>query len=535
MPSRAPWAEHFGIGDDQVNAWNRQAAPGEDALHVALRSGALDQGSFLEWASQFFSLPYVSPAFFSDGPDRDLWAKFGAKGSWSASLQPLHLWDGLLIIGCECPPLAPPTSAAHRFVLAPADQLHALWSALSPRAAATSATPTPLQPVPDVASDLAPEGLGGLELSAIATNAAVDDERPDGFIFEMPPEPDAKTLIEPSVVKSAAGDLGDPGSEAPDGFSFDLSQVGSFPKTSAATATATTTATAKSAAVATPPSARPAPPRVPPPPAPSRPPPSAPPRPSASIPPPPPPPKWETSAGELGAASNPSISINKLPPVPPPPASAPPRAPAPAARPQPAATAPSGDARNFPKRTIGSTEESEDLSPIELTHVGQPTAPVERPAGKGFEKCVTYEQVTEMAFGLVTPPYQRAMMLIFQGGLLKPWKWTQEFHPRKERLDSINLESPSLFRIVYNTLLPYHGRVVANDVNTLFFEQADAGRIPAHVTIVPVMIDGQVAAMFLAATDMEISYRTSLALMERMAEKIGAALKTIRTNKKKAA
>jgi hypothetical protein len=193
--------------------------------------------------------------------------------------------------------------------------------------------------------------------------------------------------------------------------------------------------------------------------------------------------------------------------------------------------------RPFPKRDPGIPQAPADAGPIELTHVGPPVPrmPAGQSTGLLFDTCVNYEQVTETAFRLASPPFQRAMMLVFQGGFLKPWKWTQEFHPRKEKPDPVDLESPSVFRIVYNTLLPYHGRIVPNDINSRFFDQVDGGRIPSHLTIVPILIDGHVAAMLLAATDADINYRSSLALMERIAEQMGEALKRIRTEKPKAA
>lgn len=148
-----------------------------------------------------------------------------------------------------------------------------------------------------------------------------------------------------------------------------------------------------------------------------------------------------------------------------------------------------------------------------------------------FDNCQTYEEAAEAAFRLVSPPYQKAMTLVFQGGLLKPWKWTQEFQPTKEKPDSIDLVPPSVFRIVYNTLQPYHGRVVPNDVNSRFFDQVAMGRIPTTLTIAPILIDRQVAGMLLCAVDGDINSRTSLALVERVAEQMGDALKRIRSNK----
>jgi hypothetical protein len=149
-----------------------------------------------------------------------------------------------------------------------------------------------------------------------------------------------------------------------------------------------------------------------------------------------------------------------------------------------------------------------------------------------FAHCGSYEDVTDVAFKKMHGIFQKGMLLIFQSGQLRPWRWTGNIiYAGKGKPNSIALETPSLFRIVYNTCLPYHGYVVASPVSTAFFAEFHGGRAPAHVTLMPIMVNGQVAGMLMGTTEEEVNLKTSLREMESMVSHINQAFTRIRGKK----
>ena len=572
MRQRADWVTHFELTESQLAEWRQRAHHGEDALDVALREGGIDQGVYLHWAAAHYELPYVSPSFFERGltdDERSLWKDVSREAVWSAKLQPLRIWDGVLIVGCSAPPDDAQISRPHRVVLAPAAQLVDRWAALHPETEVAAATAA-IEAAPALIENeekLAPDGFQlGPEFFASAPESPGEL---DGFATLNAPADETESPEGMSLVG------GDDDGDAPAGLSFELSEpsaeaphsqedneatspsialggltfdFGAPAKTEPASeANAGVAAPAAPAAMVEPPIEPPAPPPLqqtkfnqPPP---SR---NGSPftkqafrsegtrsgafaKSGAPTPPPTPPPAprpakvAETPAPRLAPETPPQAEIVAAPTI------------AAIAPPEAAPSADQDDSKNaFPKRDAMPADEGAEAFPMELTHTGISVAGKALAGGKAelrFESCQSYEEVAETAFRGVVPPYQRAMMLVFQGGQLKPWKWTPEFSPKKERPDSIDLDKPSVFRIVYNTLLPYHGRVVTNDVNAKFFDQADGGRVPQHLTLVPVVVDRQIAAMLMAAADGEVNYRSSLALAERIGEQMSAAIKRIRSSK----
>lgn len=104
-----------------------------------------------------------------------------------------------------------------------------------------------------------------------------------------------------------------------------------------------------------------------------------------------------------------------------------------------------------------------------------------------------------------------------------------------DRPDEIELEDPSVFKIVFKTGKPYHGYVVTNPVNQKFFNEFYRGLLPKHATIVPIMVDARMAGMILGLTNSKVDYRQSLRLMERLSFDLGRAFSKLRGGMAKSA
>lgn len=174
-----------------------------------------------------------------------------------------------------------------------------------------------------------------------------------------------------------------------------------------------------------------------------------------------------------------------------------------------------------------------DVTNINIT-MGRAPAP-SRDDLKNYNDCATFEEATDLAFLNMKSHFEKSLMLVFQAGQLRPWRWTGTVQPvSKTKPAPIDLNGPSIFRIPFKTGLPYHGYVTPNGVNTAFFTAFNGGVTPKHVTIMPLMVSGRITGMIMGITENAIDLRTSLRQMENIAENLSQAFSNIRNSKKAA-
>lgn len=152
-----------------------------------------------------------------------------------------------------------------------------------------------------------------------------------------------------------------------------------------------------------------------------------------------------------------------------------------------------------------------------------------------LDECATIDEAGAQAILQACNIFETAMILLFKDGQLQPWKWNDLFLSVKgEKPDSVDLNEPSIFKIVFRTAKPYHGYVVTSTVNQKFFNEFYRGMLPKHATVIPVMIDGRMGGMMLGFTNSKIDYRQSLRLMERLSFDLGRVFKKLRGTMAKA-
>ncbi len=153
-----------------------------------------------------------------------------------------------------------------------------------------------------------------------------------------------------------------------------------------------------------------------------------------------------------------------------------------------------------------------------------------------LDDCHTFDQIGAQVLLQVQGGFESGMILLFQGGHLMPWKWSDLMLSVKgEHPDPIQLDDPSVFRIVYRSALPYHGYVVTNPTNQKFFNEFSRGMLPKHMTIMPIMIEKQMCGMLLAISNQDVQLRQSLRMMERLAFELSRGFKRLRGGSSKAA
>jgi len=138
----------------------------------------------------------------------------------------------------------------------------------------------------------------------------------------------------------------------------------------------------------------------------------------------------------------------------------------------------------------------------------------------------------EKLFADLGAHYKKSMILLKSGDQVKPWKWDTGFTPSTPAISSVSLLQASPFRIVHRTHKPFHGYVIANDLNQKFFDQWNESVIPEHLTIAPVMVEDHVIGMLLAIGEKTADTKACLHLVEGQADGIA---KEIKASKNKAA
>jgi hypothetical protein len=150
-----------------------------------------------------------------------------------------------------------------------------------------------------------------------------------------------------------------------------------------------------------------------------------------------------------------------------------------------------------------------------------------------LDQCASIDEAGAQAILQACNIFETAMILLFKDGDLQPWKWNDLFLSVKgESPDEIDLQEPSIFKIVFRTTKPYHGYVVTSHVNQKFFNEFNRGMLPKHATVTPIMIDARMGGILLCLTNSKIDYRQSLRLMERLAFDLSRVFKSLRSGAK---
>lgn len=511
------WAKHFGLNEDELQTLINEYGSEEGALRFAMRSGRIDEAAYFAWAMRAYLMPLVKTAFFEAPIDPRFWDYVDSEFNWHSLLVPLAEWDGTLLIGCPIPPRELEYKKPHRFVLASPTLLERHWNNLNPAKKVPGNTQPSIEASISAPESEAPEGFS----AAVPGDSAASSDAPEGLSFSDAPEGNFEAPEGFSFDSSAASGLNfssstseepersEPesidataqlpdGFAAPDGFSsnasaselnFDFSTSGSFEVTQ---------------------------PNVEPEPAPVAPPPQT------------PPPKPDVRANAQAA------------PVPPPPpvkefsvtADAP-------AMPQTSQGTTGNISEAITNSSVSSVSLQELTRAFELTN--QKNAPNLQSVVKAGDADVSldavssYDELGSAGLAQVLKIYEHGMILLFQKGELRPWKWTELLLSVKgDAPSAIDLTSASIFRIVYRTTLPYHGYVVSSPVNDTFFKDFYRGKLPKLVTITPIMTGGKQAGMLMGITEADVNFKASLRRMEELTQGISKTLERLRAAKKAA-
>jgi hypothetical protein len=123
--------------------------------------------------------------------------------------------------------------------------------------------------------------------------------------------------------------------------------------------------------------------------------------------------------------------------------------------------------------------------------------------------------------------YEKSILFLASDSEAKALKWSSKVHPSPQAQESsYSLQVPSFLRIAAKTGKAYHGYVVESEFAEKFFEDWNESKIPDHLTVSPVEIEGQVVGLLVSMG--EKSADTTLAL--QLAEKVSSDLSQVFTH-----
>lgn len=175
---------------------------------------------------------------------------------------------------------------------------------------------------------------------------------------------------------------------------------------------------------------------------------------------------------------------------------------------------------SFDHLNTGSTPPQEDSNSISLIDIDSNTprpspAPIPSPQPQAYTESPS-TWVTD-TFDQMCTHYQKAMILLLEQNQAKPWKWSLNFDHGAENIPSIELKSPSPFRIAARTMKPYHGFLPENPITQNFLNEWNKGQKPEHFTLVPIVIADQTVGLLLGLGESNCYTKENLHLCEKLA------------------
>ena len=143
-----------------------------------------------------------------------------------------------------------------------------------------------------------------------------------------------------------------------------------------------------------------------------------------------------------------------------------------------------------------------------------------------------YRDHFQEIFAKAQSHYQKCMLFRVSGNSVVAADWDSQFHATNSTEEPISLNQPSIFRIVKQTMKPYHGYIAVNDINEKYFDEWNQSQIPDHVTVVPVMNNEKVIGMLVGFADKNINKKQSLTQLEKLADETSALMQKLSQTQK---
>lgn len=497
MSKVKPWARPLQVPDSTYNKWARQAPPEDNFTFWCIKTGKLDENQYLKWAREHYGLASLEPSFFDTCPHSELWQKVSPQGQWNENLIPIGEWEGVIFIACIEPPAEKLWNFPVHYILAPASGLSSTWQQFQQSSATMQSNPNtdkkinpqPLTTTTDLLDDegtqesllldlpdseknssllLELEGLDSSVTKEFSEQTEKANKDNDRWALDMDMNNSA-TILQEITELSDVNKINDI-SGASDGDNVkgiddanNVSDASTFTLSSTLNKYIEGTQFSKTLNQDN--------------------------IPTVVI--------EAAKLKEKKAKATARIVDNKkkqhtaeIQPQPPPqPQTQPPQPP----KPQ-----------------------------TETTSDGLPESPT------GVAAATNEDQVATWIFKQMKDKFEKSMILLFEDNKLQPWKWDKEWtltDPKGSQ--PFDVSKTCVFRVVYRTRLPYHGYVVRNEINEVFFSQWGHPELPQHITICPIQQDSHLVGMLLSVGDKNCETQQHLIFAERQAKQLSEAIQRI--------
>lgn len=460
------WAQAFGISESEIAELKNQLDGNDDPLRWILANGYIPSDDYIKWAMDTYELPSVRDEYFGVPVDPVFWEAVKQEFPWSPAFFPLAEWQGVMLIGClEPPQFHFPLRTPHRFVIAAAHALEHRFRELEP---------APLVETHD--EEISRDAVTVTDAKPLAQAAAAPQprQRPADEILadSLPAAPDVD-MHDPEGLVGGVNPDSNVNLAIPEGLG-DQGNLKPVPTT---------------------PDGLDADSRL-------------------------------IDMSELDFSQTNGIALE--------PAPEPPKVQRPVMQelsiephaPPPAPKVPPGPPAAAVAAAAAAVKASTPPPAPPLSHArvaaAEPAVPL--------ATCATLDSLQTAVVAHITSHFEHGMIMNFENFTLRPAKWSELMLSVKgDHPDAISLDQPSVFRIAARTSLPYHGYVVANPINTAFFNAFNRGVVPKHVTVMPAMVMGQTIGMLVGISMSEVDYKASLSAMEKIATEYATQFERLRS------
>ena len=143
-------------------------------------------------------------------------------------------------------------------------------------------------------------------------------------------------------------------------------------------------------------------------------------------------------------------------------------------------------------------------------------------------------EIISWLFNQIQPYFEMIWWMTLEDdkAVVKWWYPNKKFDPSQLKVDT---HTPSFFRIVKKTKLPYHGHIVDSTCHQTFFSAFGDGSLPAHVTALPIVLQSQFKEILVGSSNQKQQDPQMLVKVEKILEKALQALDAQRKPSQKTA
>ena len=144
---------------------------------------------------------------------------------------------------------------------------------------------------------------------------------------------------------------------------------------------------------------------------------------------------------------------------------------------------------------------------------------------------VTTNEIFNQVFKLSEKYFTGVLIFSFHNNHFKPMEWSDSM---SGSAIPIEIDQPSIFKMIVNSRSPYHGFIVDNEVHNEFFTRWGFSKLPKHITLIPLLNNSNdIIGAFMGIAD-EIVHQKHLYEITKWTKPLPTALQKAEKEKQQA-